>query len=223
MSRRLNLPASASVAIPQDGGKLFAPSAARNTQPLVDALVELLPSEGTVLEIASGTGQHVVAFAEAFPNLTWQPTEADPNRLASIQAYVSESGFTNILPPHHLDATVADWGNDLPAKNAIFLSNLLHLISAEEAHTLVAQAARALAPGGLLLIYGPFKRGDILVSEGDRSFDASLRGQDPKIGYKSDQTVLSWGEANGLMAATPKQMPANNLLLSWRISNASKA
>lgn len=217
MPRRLNLPDSASVATPDAGGKLFAPSAARNVDAITTLLTELAP-QGPALEIASGTGQHVVHFAAALPDVTWQPTEIDPTRRASIAAYVSETKPPNVKAPIELDATAAGWGVAHAGQNLITLANLLHLVSAEEAHTLVAEAAQALAPNGLLMIYGPFKRGETLISEGDASFDASLRAQDPEIGYKSDATVIAWGVAAGLTAQTPREMPANNLALIWQKS-----
>lgn len=215
MPRRLNLPDSASFATPEPDGKLFAPSAARNVEAITALLTELNPT-GQALEIASGTGQHVVHFAAALPEVHWQPTEIDPARRASIAAYLAEANLPNIAAPITLDATAPDWGADHAGKNLITLCNLLHLISAEEARTLVTEAAQALAADGLLMIYGPFKRGDRLISEGDVNFDTSLRTQDPDIGYKSDATVIAWGEAAGLTVLPPREMPANNLALLWR-------
>ncbi|WP_422049057.1 DUF938 domain-containing protein [Shimia sp.] len=216
MPRRLNLPDSASVATPDTAGKLFAPSAARNVAPLIDALKDLLPAEGEVLEIASGTGQHIAAYAEAFPALTWRPTEIDTTRRASIQAYVNESSLTNLAAPQDLDATAPGWAAQVGAPDVILLSNLLHLISTTEAQTLIAEAAKALAPGGQLLIYGPFKRDGVLVSEGDQRFDADLRAQDPEIGYKSDTDVDAFATSHGLSKGTLTEMPANNLLLQQK-------
>ncbi|MDA5556593.1 DUF938 domain-containing protein [Shimia sp. MMG029] len=216
MPRRLNLPDSASVATPDAHGKLYAPSAARNVAPLIDALAELLPAEGEVLEIASGTGQHIAAYAEAFPALTWRPTEIDATRRASIQAYVDESSLTNLSAPQDLDATAPGWATQVGAPNAILLSNLLHLISTAEAQTLISEAAKALHPGGQLLIYGPFKRDGVLVSDGDQRFDADLRAQDPEIGYKSDHEIAAIALSHGLSGGTITEMPANNLLLQYK-------
>lgn len=215
MPRRLNLPDSASVATPDAAGKLFAPSAARNVAPLIEALTPLLPAKGRVLEIASGTGQHIAAYAQAFPTLTWQPTEIDATRRASIQAYVDDTTLTNLCAPQDLDATAPGWAAQVEAMDVILLSNLLHLISTAEAQILIAEAAKALAPGGLLLLYGPFKRDGVLVSEGDQRFDADLRGQDPEIGYKSDTDIAAIAAAVGLGAQVPTEMPANNLLLQF--------
>ncbi|TCL00386.1 uncharacterized protein DUF938 [Shimia isoporae] len=216
MPRRLNLPDSASVATPEEDGKLFAPSAARNVDAITALLSEIAPAQGNALEIASGTGQHVVHFAKTLPDIDWQPTEVDPSRRASISAYLAEANLPNVSAPIELDATASDWGIKHAGQDLITLCNLLHLVSETEAKTLVAEAASALAPGGLLMIYGPFKRGDTLTSDGDLSFDESLRAQDPEIGYKSDETVQRWGETAGLTRLPPREMPANNLALLWR-------
>ncbi len=215
MPRRLNLPDSASVATPAPDGKLFAPSAARNVEAITALLTELAPT-GQALEIASGTGQHIVHFAAALPQVTWQPTEIDATRRTSIAAYLAETTPPNVKAPIALDATASGWGTDHEGQNLITLSNLLHLVSEDEARTLVTEAAAALAPNGLLMIYGPFKRGDTLVSEGDKTFDSSLRAQDPEIGYKSDATVIAWGKAAGLTPLKTRDMPANNLALIWQ-------
>ncbi len=216
MPRRLNLPDSASVATPDTAGKLFAPSAARNLSPLIEALGPLLPKTGQALEIASGTGQHIVAYAVAFPTIDWQPSEVDAARRASIAAYVAESGHSNLAPPQELDATAPGWAKDIAPKDVILLSNLLHLISTEEAEILVSEASKALAPGGQLLIYGPFKRNGVLVSEGDQRFDHDLRSQDPEIGYKSDTQIDAIAQHAGLTTTPQNEMPANNLLLHYQ-------
>ncbi len=216
MPRRLNLPDSASVATPDSGGKLFAPSAARNTEPLTKALAELVPPQGRALEIASGTGQHIVSYAKAFPQVTWQPTEIAEDRIASIAAYLSEAGLPNVQAPLFLDATAPGWGGTSGPVDMILLSNLLHLISQIEAEALIAEATKALAPGGCLVVYGPFSRDGVLVSDGDKEFDQSLRAQDPEIGYKSDVAIQAFGASCGLTPNKPIEMPANNLLLTWQ-------
>lgn len=202
-----------SLALPAEGDKLFAPSAERNTGPLCDLLDQVAPSEGRALEIASGTGQHVVAFAARLPGLTWQPTEPDAARRASIAAYVTESGLANIAPPIALDATAPGWGAAHAGQALIFLANLLHLIPMPRAETLIAEAARALAPKGRLVIYGPFMRAGELTSEGDRRFHAALAAEDPSIGYKDDFDVMDLMQGSGLDMVQVIEMPANNLAL----------
>lgn len=216
MPRRLNLPDSASVATPDSGGKLFAPSAARNTEPLTKALADFVPPQGRALEIASGTGQHIVSYASAFPQVTWQPTEVAEDRITSIAAYLSEASLTNVESPILLDATAPGWGGTSGPVDLILLSNLLHLVSQAEAEILISEAAKALAPGGCLVIYGPFSRDGVLISDGDVQFDQSLRTQDPEIGYKSDVAIQAFGASCGLTPNKPIEMPANNLLLTWQ-------
>ncbi|OUS38914.1 methyltransferase [Rhodobacterales bacterium 56_14_T64] len=207
-----SVPGMASVATPVDC-KLYAPSAARNLQALGDLLAQLAPEQGHALEIASGTGQHIVGYATRLPGLTWQPTEVDEVRRASIDAYVSEAGLSNILAAQELDATAPGWGTQHHGQDMIILSNLLHLISEGEAKTLISEAAAALSPGGQLVIYGPFMRGDELTSEGDATFHASLRAHDPETGYKDDFDTMDWLQEAGLEMVDVIEMPANNLAL----------
>ncbi|WP_424985026.1 DUF938 domain-containing protein [Microbulbifer sp. S227A] len=209
MIRRV--PSSASIANPTRGAQLCAPSAERNRQPICDLLARVAPDTGDALEIASGTGQHVIAFAARLPGLTWQPTDPDPSRRASIDAYAAEAGLGNLLPARDLDAGVPGWGAGYGAQSLIVLVNLLHLISTGEARTLITETARALVPGGHFVVYGPFMRGGELTSDGDKRFHASLRATDPEIGYKDDFDVLDWAQEAGLSPLEIIEMPANNM------------
>jgi SAM-dependent methyltransferase len=204
-------PQGASIADAGAGAKLHAPAAERNADALCDLLDRVAPATGSALELASGTGQHVVAFAARMPGLHWQPTEPDAARRASIDAWSTGSGLINIAPARPLDACRPGWGAKWQGQSLIVLVNLLHLVSTPEARRLVDEAASALAPGGTLVLYGPFMRGDRLTSDGDARFHASLVAQDPQIGYKSDATLTAWMVAAGLDLAAPEEMPANNL------------
>ena len=212
-------PSNASIAnAPDETGKLHAPSAARNVVDLCASVASIAPSTGDALEIASGTGQHVVAFAAAMPALQWHPSEVDQSRLRSIQAYRDENKLSNISAPITLNATEAGWGEAVAAKDLILLINLLHLISETEAVTLIKEGARALVPSGQLFLYGPFKRDGKLTSEGDKNFDASLRTSDPDIGYKDDEWIKSVAAPCGLALVEAREMPANNLALIFQKS-----
>ncbi|MBE0452795.1 MAG: DUF938 domain-containing protein [Roseovarius sp.] len=213
MPRRLNLPDTASIAEGAAGGKLFAPSAARNADAITETLCAIVPVTGQALELASGTGQHVVAFARAMPGLVWQPSEIDPARLASIDAYCADAALPNLHPALALDATAPGWGAAHRGQALVVVVNLLHLISAPEAQTLINETAGALAPGGHFTLYGPFLREGRATSEGDARFHASLVAQDPEIGYKDVAQVTGWLDAAGLTPQAPRAMPANNLLL----------
>lgn len=208
-----SVPGQASVAEQSEGGKLFAPSAARNLEPLLQIVSQHAPQRGRALEIASGTGQHVIGYARALPDIAWHPSDIDPSRRASIDAYASEAGLTNIAPAAALDATTEGWGALIGPFDLIVLSNLLHLISNTEAQNLLSEAATALTRSGRLLIYGPFSREGLLVSEGDKAFHAALTEHDPDIGYKNVETVSIWAAEAGLQMAPPNHMPANNLCL----------
>lgn len=217
MPKRLNLPDSASVATPDAEGRLFAPSAARNTDAIVTLVSDLLgETSGHALEIASGTGQHITALATALPAFHWQPSDIDADRRTSIDAYAKAAALPNIAPALALDATSPGWGSGQSGRDFICLANLLHLISEKEARILISEAAQALAPGGRLMIYGPFMRDDDLISDGDKAFHTSLISQDPEIGYKSDFDVVEWGLSAWLDYDDMVEMPANNLAIIWR-------
>ena len=217
MPKRLNLPDNASVATPDAEGRLFAPSAARNAEAIVSVTHDIAGDlSGVALEIASGTGQHIVALAEALPRLHWQPSDIDPDRRKSIDAHATAANLPNIAPALALDATCPGWGAEHGDKALICLANLLHLISEQEARILISEAAQALVPGGRLMVYGPFMRDDELTSEGDAAFHASLVAQDPEIGYKSDFDVVEWGLTAWLDYDDMIEMPANNLVITWR-------
>lgn len=211
MSRRLNLPDTASVAHPSDDGRMFAPSAARNAADIAALVAQHAPGSGRALEIASGTGEHAVIFARAMPGLDWQPTDIDPARRASVDAHAGVAGLANLRAAIDLDATASGWGVAHAGQDLIVLVNLLHLISEAEARTLIAEVAQALAPGGLFILYGPFLRDGETTSDGDRTFHASLRAQDPEIGYKDDWDVIDWIHANWLDLVQVVEMPANNM------------
>ena len=206
-------PDTASIAHATQGAKLFAPSAARNAPDICNLLAQFAPTTGKALEIASGTGQHSVAFAQKLPDLHWQPTDIDTARRASIDAYTSDSGLRNIAPALPLDACSPGWGAHNIGQSLIVVVNLLHLISTPEAEILITEAARALAPAGRFVIYGPFMRGGDLTSKNDAEFHASLIGHDPDIGYKDDFDTLDMVEAAGLGIVEIVEMPANNLAL----------
>ncbi|WP_298839394.1 DUF938 domain-containing protein [uncultured Roseobacter sp.] len=205
------LPPSASVATPITGVKMHAPAAMRNAAALTGMLVQHAPETGLALELASGTGQHIVSFARQMPGLIWHPTEIARDRMASIDAYAVESGLENIRAAQMLDATKPGWSETRNGFSLTVVINLLHLISTPATCTVIAETAQALAPGGTFVIYGPFRRDGTLTSEGDSRFDADLRRADPAIGYKNDADIDSWLKEAGLADITRLEMPANNL------------
>lgn len=204
------LPPSASIANPVGGDMLHAPSADRNAPAIVDLLREVAPAKGRALEIASGTGQHVTALAKALPKLDWFPSEIAPERIASINAYAAAEKLDNFHPARTLDATSVGWSTDAPPYDLIHLGNLLHLIPAQAAQTVLREVAASLAPEGIFTLYGPFMRSGILTSAGDAQFDAELRAANPAIGYKDDLWVNEVLTSTGLTLSI-REMPANNL------------
>ncbi|MBM2575087.1 DUF938 domain-containing protein [Jannaschia sp. Os4] len=193
-------------------GLLHAPSAERNAEPILAVLDPRLPTAGRVLELASGTGQHVATLAARHPGLTFEPTEPDPLRRMTIDRRCA--ALPNVAAARDLDVSVAGWGARGPW-DAVVVVNLLHLISDAEMAVLLDEAARGLARGGLFAVYGPFRRADAPMTEGDAAFDASLRSQDPAIGYKEAEVVESVLAALGLRPERV-EMPANNLMVLAR-------
>ena len=188
-------------------GRRHAPSVTRNKGPILEVLRQELPAQGRLLEIASGTGQHAAEFAAALPGIDWQPSDVNPQNMASISAWAAAGQ----RPPVVLDATTPGWAAEWRPLDAVLVVNLLHLIPLLAVQTLLAEAVAALGPGGVLLIYGPFLRGGQATSPGDAAFDASLRAQDPGIGYKDVAEVEAL--LGGLRVAW-HEMPANNLMLA---------
>ena len=207
----LRLPDSGAGTLPD--GRRVAPSATRNGDAIRDVLRALAPQTGRALELASGTGQHAAVLAPALPGLHWQPTDRDPGNLGSINAWAAWAGAANLRPAAVLDAGAPGWGVAHGPCALVLAVNLLHLVPETVAHTVIAEAAQALAPGGLLAIYGPFLRDGRTTSEGDAAFHASLRAQDPAIGYKDAAVVQGWMTAAGLAPRPLVLMPANNLFL----------
>ena len=212
MPLRENLPSTASQAKIIGKKKLYSASAARNAPFILEVLSQYLPDKGKVLEIASGTGQHCTYFAKAFCNLEWQPSEINPKRLDSIQAYIKETNLVNIYMPLSLDATAENWAKEIDAYNVIIAINFFHLISNKEMKILIRESSLALQTNSYFVIYGPFMRGGELTSDQDIKFHTSLFECDPDIGYKDDFDILDEIETNNLSPEAIIEMPSNNLM-----------
>ncbi|MBV6631501.1 MAG: DUF938 domain-containing protein [Alphaproteobacteria bacterium] len=195
-------------------GRRTATAALRNTAPLIETLQTRLPDRGRVLEVASGTGQHAAAFAEAFPTLEWVPSDMDPAQLYSIAAWRRESGLKNLAAPVTIDVS-APWPITPGTMQAVLTINLLHLIPEPYVTHFFTGARVALDDRGQVIIYGPFMRGTDYASDGDWAFDSSLRASDPTIGYKSVEAVVEMAAKAGLTQVATDAMPANNLLLTF--------
>lgn len=175
----------------------------------MDVLRNVLPSSGLVLEVASGTGEHIVHFAQALPNLTWQPSDPDENARASIAAWVKESGLANVREPVTLDAASPDWQVD--GAGAILCINMIHISPWAAAEGLMAGAGRILEPGGVLYLYGPYRRTGFPTAPSNEAFDADLRARNPAWGLRLLEDVVALGASHGLALERVVEMPANNL------------
>jgi SAM-dependent methyltransferase len=210
----LKLPDTGAEVLPD--GRRMVPSAARNAGPILQVL-QGLGLKGRLLEIASGSGLHAAHMAGPL-GLFWQPTDVEAGNFASIRAWAATVEAA-IQPPIPLDATEPGWAARLGVWDAILLVNLLHLIPERAAATLLAELGAALAPDGTACLYGPFLRDGQATSPGDAAFDASLRAQDAAIGYK-DLAWVTGQLAKAGLSSDILPMPANNLLLVVRHSNA---
>jgi SAM-dependent methyltransferase len=193
--------------------RLYFPATTRNREPLAAVLREVFaPPVARVLEIASGSGEHAVAFTAALPWLTWQPTDADPAHLASIDAWRAATPGAAIAPARRLDLLVDPWP---PGPfDAIFCANLIHIAPWEVAEALCAGAAALLPPGGLLVTYGPYKRGGVHTAPSNEAFDASLRARDPRWGVRDLEALVAAAGGFALEQVVP--MPANNFTVVLR-------
>jgi SAM-dependent methyltransferase len=191
-----------------------APAAARNAAPILDVLRDALPGRGLVLEIASGSGEHALHVARAFPGLLVQPSDPEPAALRSIEAWRAEAGLFNLLPPLSLDARAAEW--PVAAADAILCINMIHISPWAATEGLMRGAGRLLAPGALLYLYGPYRQADVETAPSNEAFDESLRARDPSWGLRDLEDVVAEAEANGLGLDRIVAMPANNISVVLR-------
>lgn len=202
---------------PGEGGadaKRHAPATLRNRDAIAKVLADWLPPSGTVLEIASGSGEHAVHFAAAFPQLIWQPSNPDRDALISIAAWSGEAGLANIAPPLALDASAADWPP--AAADAVLCINMVHISPWAVTTGLFAGAARLLPATAPLVLYGPYVEADVVTAESNIAFDASLRARNPEWGLRDTGDVVAAAAEAGLAFTERRAMPANNLMLLFR-------
>jgi hypothetical protein len=219
----------------------YAPATARNREPIREVLARELPARGTVLEIASGTGEHAVHFARAFPHLTWQPSDVAGSALASIAAWLAEAQLPNLRAPLALDVTSATWPIDRRSRivgggdpdgsaggaggqaprgieraDAIVCTNMVHIAPWEAALGLFAGAARLLPADALLYLYGPYRFGGAFTAPSNAEFDRSLRARDPRWGVRDVDELTTAAAAHGFALKQVIAMPANNHSLVFR-------
>jgi SAM-dependent methyltransferase len=196
------------------GERRSAPAALRNREPIADLLAEWLPPSGRVLEIASGTGEHVVHFAERFPQLDWQPSDIHPDALASIEAWREAAGLPNVRRPLLVDASSGDW--PLERVDAVLSINMVHISPWTSALGLLDGAARLLGPGAPLILYGPWLKDNLRTQPSNLAFDADLKRRNPDWGLRRVEDFAAAAGDRGLDFIETRAMPANNMMLLLR-------
>ena len=192
----------------------FSPAADRNKQPILETLRSALPPNGLALEVASGTGQHVAWFAAGMPEWHWQPSDATGEGFAAIAARAA--GLANVRAPLLLD--VLAWPALPERYDAVYCANMLHIAPWATCAALMRGSAQCLAPGGVLITYGPYLERGVATSPGNLEFDASLRARDPSWGIRQLDDVATEAQRAGLRLQLRHAMPANNLLLVWGLA-----
>jgi hypothetical protein len=195
---------------PGEAGRRSAPAASRNVGPIGEVLAEWFPAHGLVLELASGTGEHGLAYARRFPALQWQPSDAADEALASIEAWRAD-GPPNLLAPLRLDAADPLWPID--RADALVAFNLVHISPWETALGLLDGAARLLAPGAPLILYGPWIEDDVPTVPSNQVFDMDLRARDAQWGLRNLGDFTREAEARGLVLEERRAMPASNIMV----------
>ena len=191
-----------------------APATQRNREPILEVLRPLLPETGLALEIASGTGEHVIHFARAFPLLRWQPSDPSADARASIAAWVAANGLVNVLPPRDIDAAAPAW--PIERADAVLCINMIHISPWEATEGLMRGAGRVLSAGQPLYLYGPYLRDEVETAPSNLAFDASLKARDRRWGLRRVEDMVSAAPAQGLAFDRPVEMPANKLSLLFR-------
>ena len=195
-------------------GKWSIPAAERNKGPILDVLARVLPERGVVLEVASGTGQHVIHFAKALSDLTWQPSDPDAELRESIAQRVEEERLANVNLPIDLDVARLPW--PLQAADAVLCINMIH-VAPWSATLALLEGARALLPiRHVLYLYGPYRRFDRHTSVSNEQFDSDLRAHNPEWGLRDLEVVSEFAARAGFVLAEIVDMPANNFSLVFR-------
>jgi SAM-dependent methyltransferase len=186
--------------------KQHAPATQRNREPILAVLDRVLPEQGVVLEIASGSGEHAAYFAPRLPGVIWQPSDVDAAALDSIVAWTED--VTNVRPPVLLDVRTTTW--PVAAADAIFCANMIHIAPWDATLGLFRGAGRILPAGGVLVLYGPFMIDHRHTAPSNQAFDDSLRARNPAWGVRDLGDVADIAHSHGLQLLERVEMPANN-------------
>ena len=201
--------------------RLDYPATGRNQEVILDVLKEALPNLGTVLEVASGSGQHITYFAHQIPQLKWQPSDTDAAARASIDAWRNEMGVTDAVhTPIDLDASVDIWSlGHIKDLNAIMSINMIHISAWEACLGLLRNASRVLPAGGVLYLYGPFKVGGVHIAPSNAEFDLSLQSQNSAWGVRNLDDVAEEALKQNFQLMKTIRMPANNFSVIFHKKN----
>jgi hypothetical protein len=192
----------------------YAPATVRNREFILDVLRDVLPPEGVVLEIASGSGEHVVHFARNLPSLVFQPSDLEPEALRSIAAWTKATNATNVRAPIALDASQTVW--PLASADGIICINMIHIAPWDATLGLIKGAAMVLPPASPLYLYGPYKREGFATAPSNQVFDRNLRDRNPIWGLRELESVAAIAQSVGFSVPTVTEMPANNLSVVFR-------
>jgi SAM-dependent methyltransferase len=195
--------------------KQYSPSCERNQEPILKILVEILPESGTVLEVGSGTGQHVARFGQALPGLKWQPSDLESSH-PSIRAWCAEIGLTNVLSPVVVDLSSPGW--PAPEFDALVCINTIHIVAWPLVVNLFRGAGRVLKKGGVMFVYGPYEYRDRPLEPTNVEFHEWLKMRNPQSGIRMFDEVNELARENGLVLEGDEAMPANNRSIWWRKS-----
>ena len=193
--------------------KEFAPACERNKAFILEVLKQILVRPGTVLEIGSGTGQHLAYFAQRLPHLQWQPSDL-PQRHPSIDAYRAELGQQNLLPPLSIDLLSDHW--PIETADAILCINTIHIVAWRGVENLLRRVGETLHSEGIFYVYGPYRYADRPLEPSNKKFNEWLKAQDPVSGVRDFEQVDALARANGLELVEDLSMPANNRSIWWR-------
>lgn len=201
----------------------YAPATQRNREPILEILSEVLPTPCTVLEIASGTGEHAIFLSEKLESCCWIPSDANPLALESITAWQDACPQDNLASPLLIDVTQTNWQQQprLHQINAVVNINMIHISPWQACLGLMQGVGEILAEGGVLFLYGPYKRDGQHTAPSNASFDRSLRDRNPLWGIRDLSAVVAAAAAQNLQLQQIREMPANNLSLvfsRWTIS-----
>jgi hypothetical protein len=194
--------------------RLYAPATQRNRDFILDVLRDVLPTNGVILEIASGSGEHVVHFARNLPSLVFQPADPDPNARLSVAAWVKTTGVSNVRAPIALDASSPVW--PIASADGIICINMVHISPWDATVGLIKGAAAILPSRSPLYLYGPYKREGFETAPSNQAFDQSLLNRNPNWGLRDLEAVAAMAQSVGFSVPVVTEMPANNLSLVFR-------